>query len=74
MGEKIRKRRKEIKMTQFDLSDGICTQAMISRIEKEKVRPSRELMEKLAERLEVSLHYFYGEDSIEKPVFEKQRN
>ena len=65
IGEKIRKRRKEIKMTQFDLSDGICTQAMISRIEKKKVRPSRELMEKLAERLEVSLHYFYGEDSIE---------
>ncbi|OJF97205.1 hypothetical protein AX762_01355 [Alkalibacterium sp. 20] len=52
-------------MTQSDLSEGICTQAMISRIEKRKVRPSRELMEKLAERLEVSLHYFYGEDSIE---------
>ncbi|WP_423190313.1 helix-turn-helix domain-containing protein [Alkalibacterium sp. f15] len=52
-------------MTQSDLAEGICTQAMISRIEKRKVRPSRELMEKLAERLEVSLHYFYGEDSIE---------
>lgn len=65
IGEKIKKRRKEIKMTQSDLSDGICTQAMISRIEKKKVRPSRDLMEKLAERLEVSLHYFYGEDSVE---------
>ncbi|WP_368645478.1 helix-turn-helix domain-containing protein [Alkalibacterium putridalgicola] len=65
IGEKIKKRRKEIKMTQADLSDGICTQAMISRIEKKKVRPSRELMEKLAERLNVSLHYFYGEDSVE---------
>ncbi|MCC5896002.1 MAG: helix-turn-helix domain-containing protein [Alkalibacterium sp.] len=52
-------------MTQADLADGICTQAMISRIEKKKVRPSRELMEKVAERLEVSIHYFYGEDSIE---------
>lgn len=65
IGEKIKNRRRELKMTQSDLSDGICTQAMISRIEKKKVRPSRELMEKLAERLEVSLHYFYGEDSIE---------
>lgn len=65
IGEKIKQRRKEIKMTQADLSEGICTQAMISRIEKRKVRPSRELMEKLAERLDVSLHYFYGEDSVE---------
>lgn len=65
LGEKIKTRRKEIKMTQADLADGICTQAMISRIEKKKVRPSRELMEKVAERLEVSIHYFYGEDSIE---------
>jgi len=65
IGEKLKQRRKEIKMTQADLSEGICTQAMISRIEKKKVRPSRELMEKLAERLEVSLHYFYGEDSVE---------
>lgn len=65
IGEKIKKRRKEIKMTQSDLADGICTQAMISRIEKKRVRPSRDLMEKIAERLEVSLHYFYGEDSIE---------
>lgn len=65
LGEKIKTRRKEIKMTQADLADGICTQAMISRIEKKKVRPSRELMEKVAERLQVSIHYFYGEDSIE---------
>ena len=65
IGEKIRKRRKELKMTQADLSEGICTQAMVSRIEKKKVKPSRELMEKLAERLAVSLHYFYGEDSVE---------
>ncbi|WP_460324704.1 helix-turn-helix domain-containing protein [Alkalibacterium psychrotolerans] len=65
IGEKIKLRRKEIKMTQAELADGICTQAMISRIEKKKVRPSRDLMEKVAERLEVSIHYFYGEDSIE---------
>ncbi|TVP92148.1 helix-turn-helix domain-containing protein [Alkalibacterium sp.] len=65
IGEKIKLRRKEIKMTQAELANGICTQAMISRIEKKKVRPSRDLMEKVAERLEVSIHYFYGEDSIE---------
>lgn len=65
LGEKIKKRRKEIKMTQAQLAEGICTQAMISRIEKKKVRPSRDLIEKVAERLEVSVHYFYGEDSVE---------
>lgn len=65
LGEKIKKRRKEIGLTQIDLAEGICTQAMVSRLEKLKVRPSRDLMEKIAERLEVSVHYFYGEDSRE---------
>ncbi len=65
LGEKIKKRRKEIKMTQAELAEGICTQAMISRIEKKKVRPSRDLIEKVAERLDVSVHYFYGEDSVD---------
>lgn len=65
LGEKIKKRRKEIGMTQIDLSEGICTQAMVSRLEKLKVRPSRELMEKISERLEVPMSYFYGEDSLE---------
>lgn len=60
LGEKIHKRRKEIHMTQAQLAEGICTQAMISRIEKKKVKPSKELMEKVAARLEVSMHYFYG--------------
>ncbi|WP_081757594.1 helix-turn-helix domain-containing protein [Alkalibacterium sp. AK22] len=65
IGEKIKSRRKEIKMTQAELADGICTQAMVSRIEKKKVRPSRGLMEKISERLGVSINYFYGEDSVE---------
>lgn len=65
LGEKIKRRRKEIGMTQIDLADGICTQAMVSRLEKQKVRPSRDLMEKLADRMETPMSYFYGEDSME---------
>lgn len=65
LGEKVKKRRKEIGLTQIDLAEGICTQAMISRLEKLRVRPSRDLMEKLVERLEVPMTYFYGENSRE---------
>lgn len=65
LGDKMKKRRKEIGLTQIDLAEGICTQAMVSRLEQRKVRPSRDLMEKLAERLEVPMSYFYGEDSLE---------
>lgn len=65
LGDKMKKRRKEIGMTQIGLAEGICTQAMVSRLEQRKVRPSRELMEKLAERLQVPISYFYGEDSLE---------
>ena len=65
LGEKIKRRRKEISMTQIDLAEGICTQAMVSRLEKQKVRPSRDLMEKLADRMDTPMSYFYGEDSLE---------
>lgn len=65
LGEKIKRRRKEISMTQIDLAEGICTQAMVSRLEKQKVRPSRDLMEKLADRMDTPMSYFYGEDSME---------
>ncbi|WP_208559501.1 helix-turn-helix domain-containing protein [Marinilactibacillus kalidii] len=65
LGEKIKRRRKEIGMTQIDLAEGICTQAMVSRLEKQKVRPSRDLMEKLADRMDTPMSFFYGEDSLE---------
>lgn len=61
IGEVIRARRKELKMTQKDLANNLCTQAMISKIESNMLNPSSRTLEKIAHKLEVPISYFYGE-------------
>lgn len=61
IGEVIKKRRKELNMTQGDLAKGICTQAMISKIEREGLEPSGKIINLIAEKLRVKVSYLYGE-------------
>ncbi|WP_139491808.1 helix-turn-helix domain-containing protein [Brevibacillus dissolubilis] len=60
VGASIRELRKALGLTQKELADQICTQAQISKIEKGQVLPSVEIMYRLAKRLGVDLHYFFG--------------
>lgn len=62
LGDTIRKRRKELRMTQNDLAQGVCTQAMISKIERNELNPSINIIYKLAEKLDVPLSYFGSDD------------
>lgn len=57
LGEKIKKIRKEKKMTLKDLAGGKVTQGQISLIESGKSNPSINLLEYLAEKLEVPMDY-----------------
>lgn len=61
IGNLIQKRRKQIGITQKELSNGLCAQATISKIEKNALTPSSSLLKKIADRLNVSISYFYGE-------------
>ncbi|HFI0042483.1 TPA: helix-turn-helix domain-containing protein [Streptococcus suis] len=61
LGEKLRLKRKELKLSQKALSEGICEQSQISKMERGNFMPSAELLFKLAERLEVPLDYFFNE-------------
>lgn len=63
VGELIRKRRKNLNMTQGELAENVCTQAMISKIERGDLEPNGNLIEKLARKLRVTVSYFYGEES-----------
>lgn len=45
-------------MTQKDLAEGICVQAMISKIENNELIPRHDKLEKLANRLNIPLEYF----------------
>ncbi|GBG94463.1 hypothetical protein LFYK43_09220 [Ligilactobacillus salitolerans] len=50
-GELIRKRRKELKMSQGELARGITSQGMISQIETQTATPSAKTLEKIITRL-----------------------
>ena len=57
LGEKIKKLRKEKNMTLKELAGERITAAQISHIERDKSHTSYELLEYLAERLDVSIDY-----------------
>lgn len=65
LGRKIRNLRKERKMTQWVLANGLATASMISQIESDKATPSQQLLDQLAARLGVKPSYF-AEDISQK--------
>lgn len=68
IGKLVQERRKELQMTQNELAEGICTQAMVSKIEKGIINPSSSLLKDISDRLEIPISYFYEDDDEEKKV------
>lgn len=67
-GDLIKKRREELSMTQGVLAEGICTQAMISKIERNLLNPSSGMILKISTKLDVPVSYFYGETAPLNPL------
>lgn len=65
IGEAIRSLRKMSGLSQKDLSEEICTQAQISKIENNNEIPSAIILYKIAKRLGVDMNYFF--DVVETP-------
>lgn len=59
IGKKIRELRKAVGLTQGDLAEGICTQALVSRIEKGDIYPSATALYQISEKLGVDVNYFF---------------
>jgi transcriptional regulator with XRE-family HTH domain len=59
IGTKIKEMRKMVGLTQGDLAEGICTQALISRIEKGDIYPSATALYQIAVKLGVDINYFF---------------
>lgn len=51
IGEIIKQKRKEVGLTQKELADGICAQALISRVEKGDITPRKPILNQLEVRL-----------------------
>ncbi len=59
IGKKIKELRKVVGLTQGELADGICTQALISRIEKEDIYPVATSLYQISKKLSVDVNYFF---------------
>ncbi|MDV2886399.1 helix-turn-helix domain-containing protein [Alkalihalophilus pseudofirmus] len=60
IGHTIKDLRRFYKISQQELAEGICTQAMISRIETDDLYPSAPLLYQIAEKLGVDINYFFN--------------
>nr|WP_276934590.1 helix-turn-helix transcriptional regulator [Globicatella sulfidifaciens] len=59
--EKIKKLRLQKNMTQKDLAKDICSQGLISKIEKNEVDSDIKILHKIAQKLDVTVGYLIGE-------------
>jgi transcriptional regulator with XRE-family HTH domain len=59
IGKKIKELRKGVHLTQGELAEGICTQALISRIEKGDIYPSATALYQISKKLGVDVNYFF---------------
>ncbi|MGM0842257.1 MAG: helix-turn-helix domain-containing protein [Bacillota bacterium] len=59
IGKKIRELRKVVGLTQGDLAEGVCTQALVSRIEKGDIYPSATTLYQISLKLGVDVNYFF---------------
>jgi len=62
LGARIRQRRLELRMTQTELAEGICTKSFISQIEQGLVWPSLPVMIHIAQRLGKPIEWFLAEE------------
>ncbi|HEO8062833.1 TPA: helix-turn-helix transcriptional regulator [Streptococcus agalactiae] len=64
LATRIKSRRKELKLSQKELAEGICKQGQISRLENGEYTPGSELLHQLAKKLNVSMDYFFDEQIL----------
>jgi transcriptional regulator with XRE-family HTH domain len=71
-GESLRSIRKRAGFTQKELAAGICTQAQISKIEKDNEIPSAIILNKISKKLGVDMNYFFEiQESHKKDYIKK---
>jgi len=73
IGNEIKRIRKEKKMTQKELCDGICSQAEISKIENGRNSPTIDLLQQISKRLRVPLSLLFR-DQLESDAFREADN
>ncbi|MFC6323252.1 helix-turn-helix domain-containing protein [Companilactobacillus baiquanensis] len=63
LGNVIQEKRKSMNLNQTELSDGICTQAIISKIENQNIAPSISILISICQKLNLTLDQVFSEFS-----------
>ena len=66
LATRLKNRRKELKMSQRELAEGICKQGQISRLENGEFTPGADFLYALSKKLKVSMNYFFNEQIVEE--------
>ena len=66
LATRLKNRRKELKMSQRELAEGICKQGQISRLENGEFTPGADFLYALSKKLKVSIDYFFNEQIVEE--------
>ena len=66
LATRLKNKRKELKMSQKELAEGICKQGQISRIENGEITPGADFLYAIAKKLKVSMDYFFVEQVTEE--------
>ena len=66
LATRLKNRRKELKMSQRELTEGICKQGQISRLENGEFTPGADFLYALSKKLKVSIDYFFNEQIVEE--------
>ncbi|WP_300559370.1 helix-turn-helix transcriptional regulator [Companilactobacillus sp.] len=61
IGSKFKEQRIKLKLSQAELSAGICTQAVISKIENQNISPSVDILSQLLVKLNLTLNDVFSE-------------
>lgn len=68
IGENIQKYRKMKKLTQKELADGICSQGLVSKIEKGYISPDIQTLKQISDKLGVNINYIL-DNTHEENIF-----
>ena len=66
LATRLKNRRKELKMSQRELAEGICKQGQISRLENGEFTPGADFLYALSKKLKVGIDYFFNEQIVEE--------
>ncbi|MGK9044449.1 helix-turn-helix domain-containing protein [Mammaliicoccus vitulinus] len=71
LGERVKQRRMDLKLSQQGLAKGIATQSQISKIEKNELQPGSQLLFNISRRLNCSMDFLYIGDELDTQLEQK---